>query len=117
MLLNDPFDPRCTEWLVEIPVAVNWADLPGADEIDISKFSVLAQVDFYMQVQQYYTLHNTSATWEIREDEIEILGRRIYQAIKNDEGYISAALLARFDDKQTYPRLPLSLLIRQPTIS
>ncbi|MBD2138110.1 ribonucleoside-triphosphate reductase, adenosylcobalamin-dependent [Anabaena sp. FACHB-1237] len=105
-LLNDPFDPRCTEWLVEIPVAVSWADLPGADEIDVSKFSVLAQLDFVMQVQKYYTAHNTSATLELRSEEIEPLGTRIYEAIKNDEGYISAALLARFDDIQTFPRLP-----------
>merc|ERR1712216_498745 len=27
-LLNDPFDPRCTEWLVEIPTEVSWANLP-----------------------------------------------------------------------------------------
>lgn len=57
-LLNDPFDPRCTEWLVEIPVAVSWADLPGADAIDVSKFSALAQLDFVMQVQKFYTRHN-----------------------------------------------------------
>jgi len=24
-LLNDPFDERCTEWLIEIPVNVSWA--------------------------------------------------------------------------------------------
>ncbi len=55
-LLDNPFDPRCTEWLVEIPVAVSWADLPGADKIDVSKFSVLAQLDFVMQVSEvlYY---------------------------------------------------------------
>ncbi|MFM6137812.1 MAG: ribonucleoside-triphosphate reductase, adenosylcobalamin-dependent, partial [Sphaerospermopsis kisseleviana] len=105
-LLNDPFDPRCTEWLVEIPVAVSWADLPGADVIDVSKFSVLAQLDFVMQVQKYYTTHNTSATLELRSEEVELLGTRIYEAVKNDEGYISAALLARFDDIQTFPRLP-----------
>ncbi len=105
-LLNDPFDPRCTEWLVEIPVAVSWADLPGADSIEISKFSALAQMDFYMQVQKFYTRHNTSATIELREPEIEALGKRIYEAIRDDEGYISAALLARFDDHQTFPRLP-----------
>lgn len=57
-LLNDPFDPRCTEWLVEIPTEVPWANLEGADQIDISKFSALAQFDFYMQVQQHYTTHN-----------------------------------------------------------
>ncbi|WP_254567735.1 ribonucleoside-triphosphate reductase, adenosylcobalamin-dependent [Oscillatoria sp. HE19RPO] len=105
-LLNDPFDPRCSEWLVEIPIAVSWADLPGADEIDISQFSAMAQMDFYMNVQSHYVTHNTSATVEVRESEIETLGTRIYEAIQNDEGYISAALLARFDDRQSFPRLP-----------
>lgn len=105
-LLDDPFDPRCSEWLVEIPVAVTWADLPGADKIDISKFSALAQFDFYIQVQKYYTTHNTSATIEFRENEIEALGNRIAEAIRDDEGYISAALLARFDAYQAFPRLP-----------
>lgn len=105
-LLNDPFDPRCTEWLVEMPVEAIWADLPGADEVDISKFSALAQFDFYMQVQQHYTAHNTSATIELREAEIEPLATAIYEAIAQDKGYISAALLARFDDLQTFPRLP-----------
>jgi len=57
-LLNDPFDPRCTEWLVEIPTEVSWANLPGADAIDISQFSALAQMDFYMNVQRHYTRHN-----------------------------------------------------------
>jgi ribonucleotide reductase class II len=103
-LLNDPFDPRCTEWLVEIPVEVSWANLPGADEIIIEKFSALAQMDFYLQVQKYYTTHNTSATIELTESEVEPLATRIYQAIANDEGYISAALLARFD--APFPRLP-----------
>ncbi len=111
-LLTDPFDPRCTEWLVEIPVEVSWANLPGADEIAIEKFSALAQFDFYMQVQTYYTTHNTSATIELTEAEIEPLGKRIAQAIANDEGYISAALLARFD--APFPRLPFEK-IDQPT--
>lgn len=105
-LLNDPFDPRCTEWLVEIPVEVSWANLPGADEIAIEQFSALAQFDFYMMVQRYWTTHNTSSTIELREPEIEPLGKRIQQAIANNEGYISSALLARFDDHQTFPRLP-----------
>ena len=106
VLLDDPFDPRCTEWLVEIPTAVDWADVPDADEVDLHNFSALAQFDFYMQVQKYYTAHNTSATIEYRIDEIEPLADRIYGAIETDEGYISAALLARFDDTETFPRLP-----------
>lgn len=112
-LLSDPFDPRCTEWLVELPVAVSWADLPGADDIAIEQFSALAQFDFYMQVQKHYTAHNTSATIELREPEIEPLSRRIYDAIATDEGYISAALLARFDDLQTFPRLPFEPIDKQ----
>ncbi|MEH2251377.1 ribonucleoside-triphosphate reductase, adenosylcobalamin-dependent [Nostoc sp.] len=105
-LLNDPFDSRVSEWLVEIPVSVPWADLPLADEIDVSKFSVLAQFDFVLQVQRWYVTHNTSATLELRSDEIEPLAQQIYETIQNDEGYISAALLARFDDLQLFPRLP-----------
>jgi len=112
-LLNDPFDPRCSEWLVEIPVAVPWADIPGVDEIDISQFSAIAQMDFYMQVQKFYVTHNTSATIELRENEVEPLSHLIWQAIQNDEGYISAALLARFDDHQTFPRLPFEPITKQ----
>lgn len=124
VLLADPFDSRCTEWLVEIPCEVSWANLPGADEVEIEKFSALAQFDFYMQVQKHYTTHNTSATLELSAEEVEPLGDRIYQAIQNDEGYISAALLARFDapfprlpfekiDKGTYDRLQSEVLSRR----
>ena len=105
-LLNDPFDPRCTEWLVEIPTEVSWANIPGADAVEINNFSAMAQFDFYMQVQQHYTAHNTSATVEFRENEIEPLTDAIHGAIDNGQGYISAALLARFDANATFPRLP-----------
>jgi ribonucleotide reductase, class II len=111
-LLDDAYDPRCTEWLIEIPVAVSWADIPGADSIEIGQFSALAQMDFYMGVQQHYVRHNTSATIELREHEVDALGKRIYEAIRDDEGYISAALLARFDDHQTFPRLPFEPIDR-----
>lgn len=105
-LLDNPFDERCTEWLVEIPTEVSWANIPGADEIDISQFSVAAQFDFYMQVQKFYTTHNTSATLEFRESEIDTLSQLIWESIDMDRGYISAALLARFDSHETFPRLP-----------
>ncbi|MFN3926600.1 MAG: ribonucleoside-triphosphate reductase, adenosylcobalamin-dependent [Pseudanabaenaceae cyanobacterium] len=112
-LLHDPFDPRCTEWLVEMPVAVPWADLPGADTIDTAQFSALTQFDFYMQVQKFYTTHNTSATIELREHEVEPLAKSIYRAIQQDQGYISAALLARFDAHQTFPRLPFEPISKE----
>lgn len=110
-LLDDPFDPRCTEWLVEIPTEVSWANLPGADQIDISKFSATAQFDFYMQVQTYYTTHNTSATIELREEEIEPLAEAIFNEI--GQGYISAALLARFDANETFPRMPFEPISKE----
>ena len=105
-LLDDPFDPRCTEWLVEIPTEVSWANLPGADAVEINNFSAMAQFDFYMQVQKHYTAHNTSATIEFRDQEVEPLANAIHRAIEEGEGYISAALLARFDANATFPRLP-----------
>jgi len=105
-LLDDPFDPRCTEWLVEIPTEVSWANIPGADAVEINNFSALAQFDFYMQVQKHYTAHNTSATIEFRDQEVEPLADAIHRAIEEGEGYISAALLARFDANATFPRLP-----------
>ena len=91
---------------MEIPTEVSWANIPGADAVEINNFSALAQFDFYMQVQKHYTAHNTSATVEFRENEIEPLADAIYQAIDQGEGYISAALLARFDANATFPRLP-----------
>jgi hypothetical protein len=112
VLLNDPFDPRVTEWLIEIPMKTIWADLEGADEISISKFSAIAQFDFMMQVQKHYVRHNVSSTLELRESEVEPLAKCIYDAIQNDDSYISSAILARFDDVQTYPRLPFEPIDR-----
>lgn len=112
-LLDDPFDERCTEWLIEIPTQTVWATWPGVQDIDISQFSAEAQFDFYMQVQKFYTRHNTSATIEVREHEVEALGKRIFDAIQNDEGYVSAAILARFDEYETFPRMPFQPISKE----
>lgn len=111
-LLDDPYDKRCTEWLIEIPCKTIWADLPGADTIDVGKFAATAQLDFYMQVQKHYTRHNTSATIEYTETEIDDVAKTIHSYIENDEGYISVAMLARFEDLQTFPRLPFEPITR-----
>jgi len=105
-LLDDISDPRVREVLVEIPTEVSWANLPGCDEFDLAQLPVEAQWGLYMQVQNFYTTHNTSATLEFREDEIDLMSNLIYENIKMDGGYISAALLARFDANETFPRLP-----------
>jgi ribonucleotide reductase class II len=105
-LLNDPHDPRCTEWLVEIPVEVNWAAFADEIDVDISKFSAKAQFDFFMQVQEHYSQHNVSSTIELRQEEIEELSESIYQAIQHNTDYVSTALLSRFDSYANFPRLP-----------
>ena len=105
-LLDDINDPRVQEVLVEIPTEVSWANLPGCDEFDLAQLPVEAQWGLYIQVQNFYTTHNTSATLEFREDEIDLLSNLIHENIKIDGGYISAALLARFDANETFPRLP-----------
>lgn len=110
-LLNDIYDPRCNTWLVEVPYQVSWADLPGADSIHLEKFSVAAQFDFYMQVQRHYTTHNTSATLEMTQEEIPELAGLIHDAITENKGYISAALLARFD--APFPRLPFERISKE----
>ena len=104
-LLDDIYDERVREWLIEIPTEVAWADL--AEGIDIGALPVAAQWGLYMQVQTHYTTHNTSATLELTEEEIPLLAGLIHAAIDQDQGYISAALLARFDASGgTFPRLP-----------
>ena len=106
VLLDDITDPRVQEVLVEIPTEVSWANLPGCDKYDLNKLPVKAQWGLYMMVQKNYTEHNTSATLEYREEEIETLSGLIHSSIEKDTGYISAALLARFDANATFPRLP-----------
>jgi ribonucleotide reductase class II len=106
-LLNDITDPRVQEVLVEIPTEVSWANLDGCDQFDLSKLPIEAQYGLYKQVQEHYTDHNTSATLELSQEEVPKLAKLIYDDIQADKGYISAALLARFDvSGGTFPRLP-----------
>ena len=110
-LLDDIADPRVQEVLVEIPTEVSWANLPGADDYDVSQLSAAAQFGLYHQVQTHYTDHNTSATIEFRENEIDELSELIHSHI--GQGYISAALLARFDANATFPRLPFEPITKE----
>jgi ribonucleotide reductase class II len=106
-LLDDISDPRVQEVLVEIPTEVSWANIEGCDKFDLAQLPVESQWGLYMNVQNHYTDHNTSATLELREDEIETLSHLINDNIENNGGYVSAALLQRFDASGgTFPRLP-----------
>jgi ribonucleotide reductase class II len=112
-LLDDISDPRVQEVLVEIPTEVSWANIPGCDQYDLSKLPVVSQWRLYMMVQNIYTTHNTSATLEFRENEIDDLSSLIHSNIEKDGGYISAALLARFDANETFPRLPFEPISKE----
>lgn len=105
-LLDDIWDERVQNWLVEFPILTKDAELMEEEEFDPSQISALAQFDFAMEVQKNFVEHNSSSTIQFREDEIEPLAKRIYQAIDNDEGYISFALQARFENTGAMPRLP-----------
>jgi ribonucleotide reductase class II len=87
--------------------------MEGAERCDPSTFSALAQFDFYMQVQQSYTTFNTSATLELTGEEIEPLAKAIHASMEAGTGYISAALLARTGDKETYPRMPFEAVDKE----
>jgi ribonucleotide reductase class II len=111
-LLNDIYDERVREWLIEIPTEVSWAE--AAEGIDVGQLPIAAQWGLYMQVQQHYTTHNTSATLELTEAEIPEMAGLIHDAIQGDKGYISAALLARFDATGgSFPRLPFEPISKE----
>jgi ribonucleotide reductase class II len=117
ILLNDPHDPRVKQWVVEVPcqepLVSTFPELEELDEFDPNQFSAESQFKWFMQVQKYFSEHNTSYTLEFRESEIESLAKNIHQAIEKDEGFISLALLARSDAHETFPRLPFQPVTRQ----
>ena len=103
----DLYDNHCMEWLVEVPVEVPWASLPSAEAIEIEKFSAAAQFNFYMQVQRHYSTHNTSGTIELCKEEILSMAHCIFEAIDNEDSYISVSLLARFNtSRHIFPHMP-----------
>lgn len=105
-LLDDPFDPRVDTWLIEVPIKESIIDeFPKLADVDIGQIPATAMFDWIMQVQRHYSRHSTSCTINLSESEIDPLSEKIYSAIANNDGYISAALLARAEHYQTFPRM------------
>lgn len=109
-LLDDPFDERVSDWLVEIPCCCPWVDTVSG-EWSIEKAPVNSQWSLYMQVQKHYSTFNVSSTIELEESEIDALSRLMWEAIELDEGYVSTALLAKFD--APFPRLPFEKIHKE----
>ena len=106
-LLNDPYDPRVKTWLLEIPVKESILDtFPELQSVNFNQISALAQFDWLLQLQQNYSTHNTSYTLNFRKDEIDELSKAVHNAIIENKGYVSMAMLARPNESQTFPRMP-----------
>lgn len=112
-LLDDPYDSRVSEWMIEVPIEVSWANLEDADKYDPSSFPIESQFSFYMQWQKHYVTHNTSATLEIYEEEIKKLAELIHEAIISDEGFVSAAVTSRSHQSVSHPRLPFESISKE----
>jgi ribonucleotide reductase class II len=106
-LFDNPYDPRVKTWLLEIPVKETVLDrYSELINVNFNQISALAQFDWLLQLQQNYSTHNTSYTLSFRKNEIDDLSKAVHNAIVNNKGYVSMALLARPDESQTFPRMP-----------
>lgn len=116
VLLSDPYDPRVQQWVIEVPCQEPLVStFPELEDLDLypNQFSAIAQWRWFMQVQKYFSEHNTSYTLELRENEIETVATAIYEAIRDNNNFISLAMLARFDARKTFPRLPFEPISRE----
>ena len=114
-LLKDPYDPRVTEWLVEIPTRAAWTRNVKDDTLDTQEMPASAQFDMAMQLQKHYVEHNTSFTIELDEDEIDDVADCIHRGIAEGE-YVSFAIMQRARPEQlahTFPLLPFEPISRE----
>lgn len=105
-LIEDIYDDRVSNWLVEVPVKVPWADLEGVNEINF-KFPAISQTRFWEVIQNNYTQHNTSATIVLEEEEIETVADWLHNNIENQNGYSSIAFMGRCDN---FPLMPFEAI-------
>ena len=105
-LLDDILDPRVQEVLVEIPTEVSWANLLRLRRIRPEPFANRGTVGSVHAGAKLLHRAQHLCNTRIREKEIEPLAKLIHESMGQGTGYISAALLARFDANETFPRLP-----------
>jgi ribonucleoside-triphosphate reductase, adenosylcobalamin-dependent len=100
------------EVVIEFPVKANWVDsLKSYDDKSFAGWPALAMFRFCMNAQVNYVGHNTSCTVNLAEDEIEEVSNEIFKAIKEDEGYVSVAMLPKSDIP--YPNLPFENITKE----
>ena len=109
---NDIANNTNDESIIEFPCKAPWlqyVDEKRLEHTDL-QWKALAHFSFYMNAQKHYITHNGSVTINFSHDEITPLSQAIYEAIQNDDGYTSIALLARFDAK--FPNLPFERITK-----
>lgn len=110
VLLDNPYDERVTEWMVEVPDQCTWSsNVEG--EYDVAQAPITSQWYLTMACQQHYVTHNTSVTFELNGDEVPVLAGLIHEEIQSGGNYVSAAIFAR--DKGTMPRMPYEPITRE----
>lgn len=109
-LYDDIWDPNVSTWLVEIPIKAPWSDVVDG-EWPVEDAHVHSRWDLYMQVQKHYAEFNVSSTITFTAEEIDDLSQYVYDSIQNNDGYVSAALLA--GEKYTFPRMPYEKITKE----
>ena len=100
------------EVIIEFPVKASWVDsLKWHSDKTFKGWPALAMFRFMMNAQKHYVGHNTSCTVNFAQDEIEELSNEIFRAIKEDDGYISVALLPKSDIP--FPNLPFENITKE----
>ena len=109
---NDIANNTNDESIIEFPCKAPWLQYVDENRLEHTdlQWKALAHFSFYMNAQKHYITHNGSVTINFSHDEITPLSQAIYEAIQNDDGYTSIALLARFDAK--FPNLPFERITK-----
>ena len=109
---NDIANNTDSEVIVEFPMKAKWVDYVDLSKLpDIKSWPALGMFRFYMNAQKCYVGHNASCTINFGDDEIEELSAEIFKTIKEDEGYISVALLSKSDIP--FPNLPFENISKE----
>ena len=113
---NDIANKTNFETVIEFPCKAPWLEYVDEKRIEHTdlKWKAISHFKFYMNAQANYITHNGSVTINFSRDEIDELSKAIYDAIQFDKGYVSAALLARFDAK--FPNLPFERISKDEYI-
>ena len=107
------YHENCNLWLIEIPTQAPWFNLAKRANVDPYSFKATTKLSFYMTVQNYWTTDNTSGTLTYQKEEIDEVSRFLYDAITNNKGYVSIAMMSKAQKDFVFPRMPYQALTEE----